>query len=112
MKIRFDSFTTALCSYMETDIIEKLPQNRKLLMGVAVMAIPIMLSKKVNDYSELLCSLNVVDCDNYVDIDVLEDIGYKLIDKYGSYQMKFMDITINISKDDITKLCASCRTIE
>lgn len=112
MKVKFDSFTTALCSYVETDIIGKLPQNKKLLMGIAVMAIPLLLSKKVNDYSELLCTLGVMDSSNCVDVDILEDTGYQLMDKYGSYQIKLMDMLIDITKDDITKLCALCRRID
>lgn len=110
MKVTFDIFTTALCSYIDSDIIAKLPNNKRFLMGVAVMAIPLILSKKVNDYSDILCTLGVMDEENCIDVDNLEEVATKLMNKYGCYQFKLMDLLVDVKEDDILKLCAKCRT--
>ena len=112
MRVKFDTFTTAVCKYIDTDIINKAPRNRRLLLGVAVMATPNFLSKKCKEYNQLLSSLGIIDEDNKVDLDSLESVGTELMDKYGSYQMKLLDMEINITKDDISRLCQMCRNME
>lgn len=110
MKISYDNFLTALCSFVETDIMEKLPRNRRLLLGVAIIALPSWLTKKVRDYSELLDALNVMD-DNHIDIDELEELGKKLLTKYGNYEIKLMDLSILITADDVSRLCQVARNL-
>ncbi len=110
--ITFDNFSSAVCKYMDTDIINKAPRNRRLLLGVAVMATPSFLEKKAKEYKQLLLALNVMDEDNNIDVDSLESVGTELINKYGSYQLKVLDIEINITKDDIARLCQMCRNME
>ena len=112
MRVKFDTFTTAVCKYIDTDIINKAPRNRRLLLGVAVMATPNFLSKKCKEHCQLLSSLGIIDEDNKVDLDSLESVGTELMDKYGSYQMKILDMEINITKDDISRLCQMCRNME
>jgi hypothetical protein len=110
MKITYDNFLTALCSYIDSDIMEKLPRNRRLLLGIAIMALPAYLTNKVRTYSELLKTLNIIDGD-FVDLDELEATGKQLLEKYGNYEMKLMDLTIAITQDDICRLCQSARNL-
>lgn len=112
MKIKFDTFTTAVCKYIDTDIINKAPRNRRLLLGVAVMATPNFLTQKARDYNKLLSSLEVIDEDNKIDIDTLESVGTELMNKYGSYQLKILDMAIDITRDDVSRLCQLCRNME
>lgn len=109
MKISFDTFKTVVCRYMDTDIIDKAPRNRRLLLGIGVMLAPSFLDKQVNAYLPVLCTLNVIDEDKQINVDTLEDVATKLIDKYGSYQMKLLDITVDITREDVIKFCQMCR---
>lgn len=110
MRISYDHFLTALCSFVETEIMEKLPRNRRLLLGVAIIALPSWLTKKVREYSELLDTLNIME-DDQIDIDELEELGKKLLTKYGNYEIKLMDLVINITADDVCRLCQSARNL-
>jgi hypothetical protein len=110
MKITYDSFLTALCSYIDSDIMEKLPRNRRLLLGIAIMALPAWLTNKIRNYSELLETLNIIDGD-FVDLDELEAVGKQLLEKYGNYELKLMDLAITITQDDICRLCQSARNL-
>lgn len=112
MKIPFDTFKTVVCRYMDTDIIDKAPRNRRLLLGIGVMLAPTFLDKQVNEHLSLLCTLGVIDEEKQVDVDTLEDVTTKLIDKYGSYQMNVLDMTIDLTKEDVAKLSQMCRNAQ
>jgi hypothetical protein len=110
MRISYDNFLTALCSYIDTAIMEKLPRNRRLLLGIAIMALPAWLTNKVRTYSELLETLHIIDGD-FIDLDELEATGKTLLEKYGNYELNLMDIAITITEDDICRLCQSARNL-
>lgn len=111
MVVSFDSFTTAIGAYIESEIVQKAPSNRRLLLGAVAMVAPAIVARKANDYSQYVKAIGMIDEEGNIEIDALEDMGTKLIEKYGQYQFKLLDVSVNITKEDVISFCQMLRNM-
>lgn len=121
MKIAFESFTMALVSYWESDVIQKAPKEERFPLGVAAVAAPSLVSGFVRKHSDMILMTELLDESNMVDIDKLESMGIQLMDKYGPLVMQirnpfkiFKDdkpLVLSFGRDDVIGLCQKCRNL-
>lgn len=120
MKIAFESFTTALVSYWDSDVIQKAPKDERFPLGVAAIAAPSLVSGFVRKHSDMILEMELLDESNMVDIDKLESMGTQLMDKYGPFSVQirnplklFTDkpLVLSFGRDDVLGLCQKCRNL-
>lgn len=121
MKIAFESFTAALVSYWKSDVIQKAPQDERFALGVAAVAAPSLLSGYVNRHSDMVLSMGLMDESNMVDVDVVEELGAKLLDEYGPLKFPFKNplaifknkepLVLSFTSEDVRKVCQMCRNM-
>lgn len=113
--VEFASFMEALGSYIDTEIVQKAPRDRRMSMGVVALAAPMVLTRKANENAGLLRDMGLVDESMAVDVDALEDFLSKLMDRYGPYRFEipkpFGGLSVELTKDDVARFCQTCRNI-
>lgn len=111
--ISFDVFKAAVCEYLEANLVQRTPQNRRILAGGFVMlVVPLFLKKKVKALHPYLVELELMDGEGMVNVDRLEELGVDLVRRYGSFQMKVLDVGVSIGEDDVRKLATLCRSAQ
>jgi len=121
MKVAFESFTAALVSYWKSDVIQKAPQDERLPLGAAAVAAPSLLSGYVNRHSDMVLSMGLMDESNMVDVDMVEELGAKLLDEYGPLKIPFKNpldifnrkepLVLSFTSEDVRKVCQLCRNM-
>ena len=104
MVIPMKSVCTAISSFIETDIIPKAPQDRRLLLGAAALIAPKWIEKQVQENSEYLEMLGIMTGEGLVDTDKAEGVATSLLDKYGNYTLAMKNVTVSIGKDDVSRI--------
>lgn len=107
--VSYEKFKEALVCYMDTDIIHKAPQNRRLLLGAIALVAPSVLDKKIQEYSSVLQTMGIMDSEKMVDDDRLENLCVDLVKKYGRYEMKLFDVSVSIGEEDVRRFLTICR---
>lgn len=111
MTIDLDKLKTALCSFMDTEIISKVPVGRKVLFGGATLVLPFWVDEK---FMQLLPSLKMMGIgseDGTFDLDKVEQELTKLMDKYGRLQISVLGRDIALDQNDVHKIADLCRSI-
>ncbi len=108
--IPFDAFKAAVCEYLEANLVQRTPQNRRILAGGFVMlVVPMFLEKKVRALQPYLVELELMDGEGMVNVDKMETVGVDLLKKYGRYEMKVWDLDVAVDEDDIRRFATMCR---
>lgn len=112
MGVPFDTFKAAVSDYIEEEIVRKAPLNRRILLGAAALVAPAVLEQKYQSMMPYLMTLGLVDDQGTVNVDRLEEVGVDLVRRYGSFQMKVLDVGVSIGEDDVRKLATLCRSAQ
>lgn len=111
MTIDLDKLKTALCSFMDTEIISKVPVGRKVLFGAATMALPYWVDDKFMELLPYLKRMGMGSEDGTLDLDRVEQELTKLMDKYGRLQISVLGRDIALDQSDVQKIADLCRKL-
>lgn len=111
MKVTLEALKTAICSFMDSDIISKAPQNKRFLFGAVTMMLPHIVDDKYHELMPYLKTMELVCDDGMIDIDKAEMEIVKIMDKYGSYSITMLGATISLNQADVHHLAELARMV-
>lgn len=104
MIVRLDSIKKAVCSFMETEILSKVPNGKKLVVGALIMMTPKYIDMKYNELYPYIAMMELGTEDGQIDIDKADKTITDLMAKYGGYEMNLLGTTVKLGQADIHRI--------
>ena len=104
MVVRLDSLKKAVCSFIETEILSKVPNGKKIVIGAMIMVVPKFIDIKYKELYPYISMMELGTEDGQLDIDKAEKTLSELMTKYGGYSMDLLGTTITFNQSDIHRI--------
>lgn len=111
MVVGIDSLQRAICSFLETEVLYKTSEGKRLMVGALIMMAPKFVEKKYRDWNQYITMMELGTEDGQIDIDKAESAICELMGKYGNYHMDFMGTRITLDQNDIHKIAGLTRSL-
>lgn len=111
MVISIDSVKKAIVTYMDTEIMPKIPSGSRLPFGACIMIAPKVIDMKYKDYQPFIQAMEIGTAEGSIDIDRAESTLCDLMSKYGNFSRDLLGTRICLDQSDIHRLAEIARVM-